>query len=52
MEILGVVAFALAVVWGILGLCIPFMVYSIMESNKCNKRLLEQLNRRLAKVTQ
>jgi hypothetical protein len=52
MEVAGILLAAIAIVWGILGLCMPFMVYSIMESGKANKRQLEELNHRLARLTQ
>jgi hypothetical protein len=30
--ILGIVAIAIAILWGILGLCMPFMIYAIMRN--------------------
>ena len=46
MELAGVVGIIMGfvmVVWGILGFCIPFMVYGIWQSNKRQEEILKCL---------
>jgi hypothetical protein len=52
LGVFGVVIAAIGIVWAVLGLLIPFMIWSIMESSKANKHQLEQLNRRIARLNQ
>ena len=43
LGVFGFIALAVGVVWAVLGFPIPFMIWSIMESNKENGRYLRQI---------